>query len=158
MPKNWVVTMSPASPYPSGRPHSAGRGSKAPRGCLSNPTASAMSAAPARIALTAENNALPPVAQPFLTLVNGIPVRPKSATRVSARPDPSLPPKATWTSGQVSPASSSACTDRGDRHLTPGDARLPTEPGQSGADDRDILRSLARSCYSGGADGEPRHR
>ena len=41
---------------------------------------------PERIALTAENSALPPVAQPFLTLVNGIPVKPSSATRVSASP------------------------------------------------------------------------
>ncbi len=108
MPKNWVVTIRPASPYAAGSPQSSGRGSKAPRGCLSNPTARATSAAPDRIACTADISALPPVAQPFLTFVKGIPVRPRSETSVSARPDPSLPPKATWTSVHSSPASRSA--------------------------------------------------
>ncbi len=60
------------------------------------------------MALTAEARALPPVAQPFLTLVKGMPVNPRSLTRVSASPDPSLPPKAASTSAHPSPASSNA--------------------------------------------------
>ena len=70
MPKNCVVTIKPASPYAAGSPQSSGRGSNAPRGCLSKPTARAISAAPDRIACTADISALPPVAQPFLTFVN----------------------------------------------------------------------------------------
>lgn len=92
MAKNWVVTMSPSRPYASSSPQSAGRGSKAPRGCLSKPTARATSAAPERIAPTADTRALPPVAQPLRTLMNGTPVRPSSLTSVSALPAASLPP------------------------------------------------------------------
>ena len=50
-PKNCVVSISPVSPYQSPRPQSAGFGSNAPRGCLSNPMAMTTSAAPALMAL-----------------------------------------------------------------------------------------------------------
>ena len=110
---------------------------------------------PERIAFTADISALPPVAQPFLTFVNGMPVRPRSATRVSARPEPSLPPNATWTSVQASPASTQRRVDRVERELAAGAAGLPAELRQSGSDDRDsgahwppCLRSARTSASS----------
>ena len=162
MPKNCVVTMRPASPYAAGRPQSSGRGSKAPRGCLSKPTASAISALPERIAFTADINALPPVAQPFLTFVNGIPVRPRSATRVSARPAPSLPPNATCTSVHARPASRSAACDGVEGELAAAACRAAGRT-STGRRRRSRLRC---SCASPPSDragqrlvgGEPRHR
>jgi hypothetical protein len=64
-----------------------------------------VSAAPERKALYALINALPPVAQPLATLMNGTPVRPRSETSVSAAPAADEPPNAYSTSDQVIAAS-----------------------------------------------------
>ena len=61
-------------------------------GACRSPTTSATSAAPDSSARTAATSDEPPVAQPFLTLTNGRPVGPRSATIVSALPASSLPP------------------------------------------------------------------
>ena len=63
---------------------------------------------PERIAFTAQTSALPPVAQPFLTLTNGSPVSPSWDTRVSESPALSLPPNAAPTRDHSIPASASA--------------------------------------------------
>ena len=66
----------------------------APGSCLSNPMAMPMSAAPDSIVFTAWASAVPPVAQPLTTLVNGRPVRPTRLTMVSAAPPSIDPPTA----------------------------------------------------------------
>ena len=57
--------MSPVSPYQEPSPQSSGSGLKAPGGCLSKPTTSAISAAPAASIACAVASADPPVAQPL---------------------------------------------------------------------------------------------
>ena len=94
MAKNWVVSISPVSPYQAGSPQSAGRGEKEPRGCLSKPTARPRSNSPDLIVLQAPNMAEPPVAHPLATLMKGMPVSPNSDTMVSAFPAASDPPNA----------------------------------------------------------------
>ena len=89
-------------------PHSSGSGLNAPGGCLSKPTTSAVSALPAVSIACAVISAEPPVAQPFLTLMNGTPVRPSTDTVVSALPAASEPPAAKSTCSQPMPASASA--------------------------------------------------
>src|SRR3954451_1414535 len=108
MAKNCVVSISPVSPYQEPMPHSSGSGLNAPGGCLSKPTTSAISAEPATSIACAVVRAEPPVAQPFLTLMNGTPVSPSTETVVSALPAASEPPAATSTSSQPIPASSNA--------------------------------------------------
>ena len=106
--KNWVVSISPVRPYHAPSPKSSGAALKAPRSCLSKPIAMATSADPEVMAWAATVNALPPVAHPLLTLMNVSPVRPRSATSVSAAPADRLPPAANCTSSQPIPASLSA--------------------------------------------------
>ena len=89
-------------------PHSSGSGLNAPGGCLSKPTTSAVSALPAVSIACAVISAEPPVAQPFLTLMNGTPVRPSTDTVVSALPAASEPPAAKSICSQPRPASVSA--------------------------------------------------
>src|SRR5215212_72343 len=100
--------MSPVAPYQEPRPQSSGSGLKAPGGCLSKPTTSAISAAPATSIACAVASADPPVAQPLRTLMNGTPVSPSTDTVVSALPAASDPPAANSTSCQATPASRSA--------------------------------------------------
>ena len=108
MPKYCVVSIMPRSPYQPPRPQSSGRGSNAPRACLSNPTTSPISWVPEAMAARAVSRDAPPVAQPLITLVNGSPVRPSRLTIVSGLPAESEPPTANWMSGQPTPASASA--------------------------------------------------
>ena len=89
-------------------PHSSGSGLNAPGGCLSKPTTSATSALPAASIACAVISAEPPVAQPFLTLMKGTPVRPSTDTVVSALPAASEPPAANSIASQPMPASASA--------------------------------------------------
>ena len=89
-------------------PHSSGSGLNAPGGCLSKPTTSAVSALPAVSIACAVISAEPPVAQPFLTLMNGTPVSPSTDTVVSALPAASEPPAAKSICSQPRPASVSA--------------------------------------------------
>ena len=89
-------------------PIDSGSALNAPRGCLSKPIATPTSKAPERIVESAIVSALPPVAHPFQTLMNGSPLSPSSLTRVSASPPSRLPPNANWTSCQPMPASASA--------------------------------------------------
>src|SRR6476619_2474224 len=107
MAKNCVVSIRPVSPYQEPIPHSSGSGLNAPGGCLSKPTTSASSASPAASIACAVVSAEPPVAQPFLTLMNGTPVRPSTDTDVSALPAASEPPAAKSISSQATPASAS---------------------------------------------------
>ena len=100
--------MRPVSPYHEPSPQSSGSGLNAPGGCLSKPTTSAISAAPAASIACAVASADPPVAQPLWTLMNGTPVRPSAETVVSALPAASDPPAANSTSCQPTPASRSA--------------------------------------------------
>ena len=108
MPKNWVVSIRPVSPYQRPRPLSSGSALNAPGGCLSKPMAMTRSWSPDRMARSAMASALPPVAHPLRTLMNGKPVRPRSLTSVSAFPAARLPPNAHCTSAQPIPASASA--------------------------------------------------
>src|SRR3954452_2926012 len=115
--------MRPVSPYHEPSPQSSGSGLNAPGGCLSNPTTSATSAAPATSIACAVVSAEPPVAHPFETLMNGTPVSPSTDTIVSALPAASEPPAANSTSCQPRPASASAAraaTAAICRPLTPG--------------------------------------
>src|SRR6185503_15433716 len=100
MAKNCVVSIRPVSPYHEPMPQSSGSGLNAPGGCLSNPTTRAISADPDVSIACAVVSADPPVAQPFLTLMNGNPVSPSAATDVSALPPASDPPAAKSTSSQ----------------------------------------------------------
>ena len=106
--KNCVVSMRPDSPYQDPMPHSSGSGLNAPGGCLSKPTTNATSALPADSIACAVIKAEPPVAHPFLTLMKGTPVRPRTDTVVSALPAASEPPAAKSISSQPRPASVSA--------------------------------------------------
>src|SRR5881227_1141164 len=108
MAKNCVVSIRPVSPYQEPSPHSVGSGLNAPGGCLSKPTTSATSAEPDESIACAVVNAEPPVAHPFLTLMNGTPVRPSAATDVSALPAASEPPAAKSICSHDTPASASA--------------------------------------------------
>ena len=83
MPKNLVVTNWPSSPYHDGQAYRRGSAPNAPGGCLSIPTAIPRSWSPRRMVLAASVNALAAVAHPLYTSVNGIPVRPSSATTAS---------------------------------------------------------------------------
>ena len=102
------MSISPVSPYQEPIPHSSGSGLNAPGGCLSKPTTTATSALPANSIACAVLSAEPPVAQPFLTLMNGTPVKPSTDTVVSALPAESEPPAAKSTCSQPMPASASA--------------------------------------------------
>jgi hypothetical protein len=108
MAKNWVVSISPVSPYHVPRPMVSGSVLKAPRGCLSKPTAMPRSYAPDRMEPSAMISALPPVAHPLATLMKGSPVSPSSLTSVSASPAEWLPPNANCRSFQAIPASTRA--------------------------------------------------
>ena len=108
MPKYWVVSINPVSPYQSSNPQSLGLGLKAPRACLSNPTTRPTSYCPLLIAEYAALSELPPVAQPLATLVNCRPVSPSRFTKVSALPPSWLPPKANCMALKSVPASASA--------------------------------------------------
>ena len=83
IPKNFVVTNCPSSPYHDGHAYWRGSALNAPGRCLSMPTAMPRSWSPSRIVLAARLSALAAVAQPLYTSVNGMPVRPISATTAS---------------------------------------------------------------------------
>ncbi len=124
-------------------PHSSGSGLNAPGGCLSKPTTSAVSAAPEASIAWAVVSADPPVAQPFLTLMNGTPVRPSAETVVSA-----LPAGVRAAGGEVDllPAQAgvgerAAGGDR--RHLQAADALVAAERVDAEADDRDVVAHAA---------------
>ena len=131
-------------------PQSSGSGLNAPRGCLSKPTTSATSAAPETSIAWAVVSAVPPVAQPFLTLMNGTPVKPEIDTDVSALPAASDPPAAKSTSCQAMPASASARAGGDRAHL---EARTRRRGGRTGwmpsADDRDVVVAAHSSSSTG---------
>ena len=106
IPKNWVVRARPDRPYHS--PISEVLGRNAPRSCLSKPMAMPRSNIPDLTEFQAENRAEPPVAQPFMTLMNCKPVRPNFETIRSAAPADLLPPKANCMSCQARPESARA--------------------------------------------------
>ena len=83
IPKNFVVTNCPTSPYHDGHAYSRGSALNAPGRCLSMPTAIPRSYSPRRMVLAARVSALAAVAHPLYTSVNGIPVSPISATTAS---------------------------------------------------------------------------
>jgi hypothetical protein len=100
-----VVVNWPLSPYHAGTLVSVGSTLKAPRGCLSMPTATTTSPLPATMALAACCVIAAPVAQALNTLMNGMPVSPSSPTSGSACATSQLPPKAQSTSCHGTPAS-----------------------------------------------------
>ena len=84
-------------------------------------------------------SAEPPVAQPFLTLMNGRPVSPRLETEVSA-----LPAGVRSAGGEVDVLPADAGVGeraaRGDRrHLQAGDALVAAERVDADADDGDVL-------------------
>ena len=138
MAKNCVVSISPVSPYQEPSPQSSGSGLNAPGGCLSKPTTSAISAAPAASIACAVASADPPVAQPLWTLMNGTPVRPSAETVVSALPAASDPPAAKL---DVLPADAGVAqrgAGRDRRHLQARHPLVPSERVDAHADDRDL--------------------
>ncbi len=83
IPKNFVVMNWPTSPYHDGHAYRRGSAVNAPGMCLSIPTAIPSSESPSRIVFAASVSALAAVAHPLYTSVNGMPVRPISATTAS---------------------------------------------------------------------------
>ena len=120
-------------------PHSSGSGLNAPGGCLSKPTTSAVSALPAVSIACAVISAEPPVAQPFLTLMNGTPVSPSTDTVVSALPAASEPPAAKSICSQPRPASVSAARAACAAISRPDDAGVAAEGVDAEADDGDVV-------------------
>ena len=102
---------------------------------MSKPTATTTSAAPAWIALYALIRALPPVAHPLATLMNGTPVRPSRETSVSASPAAAEPPNAYSTRDHSIPASPSANRVAVRALFEPGH-RVATERVHPGTDDQ----------------------
>ena len=146
MAKNCVVSISPVSPYHEPSPQSSGSGLNAPGGCLSKPTTSAISAAPAASIACAVASADPPVAQPLWTLMNGTPVRPSAATIVSALPAASDPPAANSTSCQPMPASPQRGSGRDGGHLQARHPLAAPERVDADADDCDLGRAHSPSA------------
>ena len=139
--------MRPVSPYHEPSPQSSGSGLNAPGGCLSKPTTSAISAAPAASIACAVASADPPVAQPLRTLMNGTPVRPSTETVVSALPAASDPPAANSTSCQPTPASRSAARAATAAISRPDTPSWRPNGWMPDADDRDVGR--AHACSTG---------
>ena len=141
MAKNCVVSIRPVSPYHAPRPQSSGSGLNAPGGCLSKPTTSAISAAPASSMAWAVASADPPVAQPLRTLMNGTPVRPSTETIVSALPAASDPPAANSTSLPADARVAQRGAGRDRRHLEARHAVVPPERVDAHADDATIAHA-----------------
>ena len=131
--------MSPVSPYQEPIPHSSGSGLNAPGGCLSNPTTSAMSALPADSIAWAVVSAEPPVAQPFLTLMNGTPVSP---THGHHRVGVARGVRAAGGEVDLLPSDTGIREGGANRmgaHLEAGDAGMAPEGMDPQPDDRDVL-------------------
>ena len=120
-------------------PHSSGSGLNAPGGCLSKPTTSAVSALPAASIACAVISAEPPVAQPFLTLMNGHAGEPEHRHR---RVGVAGGVRAAGGEVDLLPAEAGV-GERGAGgvrgHLQAGDARVAAEGVDAEADDGDVV-------------------
>ena len=88
------------------------------------------------MAFTADISALPPVAQPFLTLVNGMPVRSEVRDERVGQAGAVAAAERHLYVGPAEPGVTQRRVDRVERELTSAAAGLPAELRQARADDR----------------------
>ena len=146
IPKNLVVTNWPLSPYHAGTLVRVGSTLNEPRGCLSMPTATAMSATPATMALAACWIVAAPVAQALNTFMNGMPVRPSRPVSGSVWATSQLPPKAHWTSVQSTSGVGEGEVDGVGAHVERGLVAEPAERVEADPDDGDVVHLRLLSC------------